>query len=100
MNFYSLWNCIFYNAGSSITREAFSRLVGGDNIVCSKLSSGVLHQECRHDLLVSCGWLSLTCKWANNIHSSEFQLSAVSNFLCSPIITNILYPLIGPNCLI
>ena len=29
MNFYSLWNCIFYNAGSSITREAFSRLVGG-----------------------------------------------------------------------
>ena len=42
MNFYSLWNCIFYNAGSSITREAFSRLVGGDNIVRSKLSSGVL----------------------------------------------------------
>ncbi|CAI8056706.1 hypothetical protein GBAR_LOCUS30897 [Geodia barretti] len=31
-------NCL----GSSITREAFSRLVGGDNIVRSKLSSGVL----------------------------------------------------------
>ena len=39
MNFYSLWNCIFYNAGS---REAFSRLVGGNNIIRSKLSSGVL----------------------------------------------------------
>jgi hypothetical protein len=44
MNFYSLCICffIFYNACSSITREASTRLVGGKNIIRSKLSSGVL----------------------------------------------------------
>ena len=41
MIFYSLWNCIFYNAGSSITSEAFSS-GGGNNIL--KLTSNIVQQ--------------------------------------------------------
>ena len=55
------------------------------------------YQECRHDLLVSCCWLSLTCKWVPTLHSG-FTLPG-QNHTVNPGMDNLIFvrPLVSDD---
>ena len=73
MNFYSLWNCIFYNAGSSITRDAFCYGTPNPTKLCYNVGVAYTHLGKR-----SCKRSKKRCKnvLANvpvNVHSPIIQ---------------------------